>query len=256
MSSTKTVGIVNVRMGSTRLPGKALLDLCGKPLLQHLLERLRLARSLDAVTVATSTLPANDAIESFCARLGIPCFRGSEDDVLSRTLGGLQSMQATTGVIVFGDGPLIDPAIVDDMVARFRSFDPPYDFVGNDLETSYPPGMEVEVCSVAALADADRRCHEPEVREHGTLYVRRNPGRYRVLNVIAPAPLRRPELELEVDTEDDLGVVQAVLAHFRGRVDFALGDIIEFIDAHPDIAALNRDVPRRWKAFRQQEGGS
>jgi spore coat polysaccharide biosynthesis protein SpsF len=254
MSSTKTVGIVNVRMGSTRLPGKALLDLCGKPLLQHLLERLRRARSLDAVTVATSTLPANDAIESFCTRFGVPCFRGPEDDVLARTLGGLQAMQATTGVIVFGDGPLVDPAIVDDMVARFRSFDPPYDFVGNDLETSYPPGMEVEVCSVAALADAERRCQDPAVREHGTLYVRRNPERYRVLNVTAPAPLRRPDLELEVDTEDDLGVMRAVLAHFGGRGDFSLAEIIEFFDAHPDIAAINRDVPRRWKVFRHQEG--
>jgi spore coat polysaccharide biosynthesis protein SpsF len=256
MNSAKTIAIVNVRMGSSRLPGKALRELCGKPLLQHLLERLRLARTLDDIVVGTSTLAANDAIEAFCARLGVQCFRGSEDDVLARTLGGLQSMGATTGVVTFGDGPLIDPAIVDDMVTRYRNSDPACDFVGNDLETSYPPGMEVEVFSVAALADSDRRCTDPRIREHGTLYVRRNPDRYRVCNVTAPAPLRRPELELEVDTEADLPVIAAVLEHFAARPGFSCADIIGFFDANPQLAQLNRAVPRRWKAFRNQEAGS
>ena len=245
-----TAAIVNVRMGSTRLPGKAMRSICGKPLLHHLLERLSLAKSLDQVVVATSTLPANDAIEAFCASLDIACFRGSEDDVLSRTLGALRSVGAGIGVVVFGDGPLIDPAIVDHMVASYIGVNPRCDFVGNDLETTYPPGMEVEVFSVSALADADRRCTERDIREHGTLYLRRNPDLYRLLNLEAPTDLRRPDLELEVDTEADLRVMEAVLDHFSGRGDFGLIDVIEFLDAHPQIAALNRNVPRRWKVFR------
>ena len=247
-----TAAIVNVRMGSGRLPGKVMRHIGGKPLLQHLLERMSLAKSLDRVVVATSTLLANDAIADLCASLGVACFRGAEDDVLSRTLGALRLAQAEIGVVVFGDGPLIDPAIVDCMVEEFLRLDPACDFVGNDLQTTYPPGMEVEVFSVAALADAERSCSQRDMREHGTLYIRSNPGRYRLLNIEAPAELHRPDLELEVDTEADVPVVEAVLAHFAGQAGFRLIDIIEYLDAHPDLARLNRDVPRRWKAFRNQ----
>jgi spore coat polysaccharide biosynthesis protein SpsF len=245
-----TVAVVNVRMGSERLPGKALREVCGKPLLRHLIDRLQGATTLDGIVVGTSTLPANDVIESFCRGQGIRCFRGSEPDVLARTLGALRSAGASTGVVVFGDGPMVDPAIVDLTVGAFRACDPPCDFVGNDLKTSYPPGMEVEVFTVAALADADRRCTDPAIREHGTLFIRHNPGLYRLLNLEAPPALRRPDLELEVDTEADLAVVGAVLQRFAGRADFSLQEIIAFLDSEPHIAATNRDVPRRWKAAR------
>ena len=237
-------------MESTRLPGKALRDVRGKPLLARLIDRLRLARSVDRIVVATSVRPANDAIESFCKTQQIECFRGSEDDVLGRLLGALTAARATTGVVVFGDGPLVDPAIIDHVVAEYTRATPPYQFVGNDLKTSYPPGMEVEVFSVAALADADRKCTDPKIREHGTLYLRLNPGTYRLLNIEAPAPLRRPDLALEVDTEADLQVLERVTAHFGERTDFALADIIRLLDGQPQLTAINRDVPRRWKEFR------
>lgn len=242
--------IVNVRMESTRLPGKVLRNICGKPLLHHLLGRLAMARAVKSVVVATSTRLSNDAIAAFCAKEGFACFRGSEEDVLARTLGALQSVGAETGVVVFGDGPLIDPAIVDRVVDVYVGSKSAHDFVGNDLKTTFPPGMEVEVFSLAALADADRRCIEPAIREHGTLYLRRNPQLYRLLNVDAPPSLRRPDLELEVDTEADLRVIASILDHFPGRSDFDLSEIISLLDAHPEIAAINQTVPRRWKEFR------
>ena len=247
---TRVVAVVNVRMGSTRLPGKALLPICGKPLLDHLLDRLGRARTLDSVVVATSTRNIDDAIAIHCSRRGVHCFRGSEEDVLSRTLGALKSADAQVGVVVFGDGPLIDPAIVDRLVETYRRADPPCDFVSNDLLTTYPPGMEVEVFAVAALADADAQCADARIREHGTLYVRRAPGRYKLLNVEAPAHLRRPELELEVDTPIDVEVIEAIVRNFDGRADFTLEEIIAFMDLRPDIAETNRSVPRRWKVFR------
>jgi spore coat polysaccharide biosynthesis protein SpsF len=247
------VAVVNVRMGSQRLAGKVLREVCGRPLLGCLLARLRGARSVGHVIVATSRLPANDAIADFCARSGIDCFRGPEDDVLARTLGALRSADAETGVIVFGDGPLIDPTIVDSVVETYLEAAPCCDFVGNDLATTYPPGMEVEAFSVAALADADRRCKDHSIREHGTLYLRRNPQRYRLVNLEAPAELRRPELELEVDSEIDLEVITQILRHFGERLDFTLREIIEFLDAHPDVARLNRTVHRRWRSERLEE---
>src|SRR5271170_5714629 len=111
-----TAAIVNVRMESTRLPGKALQVVGGKPLLHILLERLAISRKIDCVVVATSVRKANDAIASFCAERAVKCFRGPEDDVLARTLGALDAVDAKTGVVVYGDGPLIDPAIVDGIV--------------------------------------------------------------------------------------------------------------------------------------------
>ena len=248
--SGDAVAVVNVRMGSSRLPGKVLRTVHGAPLLQHLLSRLRLTRMLDRITVATSVLQENDPIAAFCAEHGVACFRGSEDDVLKRTLGALQSAGARIGVVVFGDGPLVDPQIIDETIACYVRSAPRYDFVGNDLTTTYPPGMEVEVFPIAALADADRRCEDAAVREHSTLFIRQNPGLYHLHNLSAPPELCRPELELEVDTQADLDVVAAIIGQFAGRCDFHLAEVIAFLDAHPEIAVANRDVPRRWRAFR------
>ena len=246
----KVVGAVCVRMGSSRLPGKALHVVEGQPLLGHLLGRLRRARSLDEVVVATSTRAENDAIAAFCATLSIPCFRGDEDDVLGRLLGALQSQQAGIGVNVFGDGPLIDPAIVDTIVGKFSEAGGALDFVGNDLETTWPSGMEVEVFSVRALADADSRCSDPPIREHGTLFIRKNPSLYSLMNVEAPPELRRTDLSLEVDASEDLVVMEALLEYFRDKPDAGLLDYIRYLDGHPEVAAAGREVHRRWKEFR------
>lgn len=245
-----SAAVVNVRMESTRLPGKALRVIDGKPLLHYLLGRLALAGNIDCVVVGTSVGVANDPIAAFCAERGVRCFRGPEDDVLARTLGALEAVDADTGIVVYGDGPLVDPAIVDAMVETYAASAAAYDFVGNDLKTTYPPGMEVEVFSVAAMADSARRCTDATVREHGTLFLRLNPNLYRLLNIEAPQELRRPELELEVDTEADLRVIAWILAHFRGRLDFTLAEIVALLDAHPEIADSNRAVTRRWKEFR------
>jgi spore coat polysaccharide biosynthesis protein SpsF (cytidylyltransferase family) len=246
------IAAVAVRMGSSRLPGKAMREIAGKPLLGHLLDRLALARRLDGVVVATSRRAENDIIAEYCRTCGTACFRGDEDDVLGRILGALRAQDAAIGVEVFGDGPLIDPAIVDRFVDLFVQMDGQFDFIGNDLTTTWPPGMEVEVFSVAALADAAGRCGDPAVREHGTLFMRQNPGLYRLRNIEAPSEFRRPEIELEVDTAEDLAVMEAVLRHFSHRPDVGLSELIGFMDAHPDIAGRNREVPRRWKEFRSE----
>lgn len=255
MTARATVAVVPVRMGSSRFPGKVLHPLLGKPLLGHLLDRMAQCRRLDGVVVATSTDPRDDAIAAYCATRATPCFRGGEDDVLGRLLGALQWQGAKTGVLVFGDCPLIDPAIVDHIAAIRLDHSDRFDFVGNDLVTSYPPGMEAEAFAVAALADADRRCGDPAIREHGTLFIRRNPGLYRLHSVEAPLELYRPDLEIEVDVPEDLPVIEAVLTHFANRPDVGLGDIISFLNSSPALAAINQAVPRRWKAFRDNPAG-
>jgi len=237
-------------MGSTRLPGKVMMPLGNRPLLGFLIERLRLCRTIDEVVVATSIDNENDVVETFCANEGIACFRGSEEDVLKRTLGALESVSATIGVEVFGDCPLIDPLIVDGIVKKFSDY-AKYDFVGNDLKTTYPPGMEVEVFSVAALQDSDYRVAASDpIREHGTLFIRQSPQVYKVINLEAEGKYRRPEVELEVDSREDLDVVTAIVQHFDPRIDFSLDEVLRFLDDNPQIAKKNRSVHRRWKEFR------
>jgi spore coat polysaccharide biosynthesis protein SpsF (cytidylyltransferase family) len=237
-------------MGSTRLPGKVMMPLGNRPLLGFLIERLRLCRTIDEVVVATSIENENDVIEEFCANEGIACFRGSEEDVLKRTLGALESVSATIGVEVFGDCPLIDPLIVDDIVTKFLDH-ARYHFIGNDLKTTYPPGMEVEVFSVAALQDSDDRVAASDpIREHGTLFIRQNPQLYKVINLEAEGKRRRPEVELEVDSREDLDVVTAIIQHFDPRIDFSLDEVLRFLDDNPEIVEINRSVHRRWKEFR------
>jgi len=226
------------------------MPLGNRPLLGFLIERLRLCRTIDEVVVATSIENENDVIEEFCANEGIACFRGSEEDVLKRTLGALESVSATIGVEVFGDCPLIDPLIVDDIVTKFLDH-ARYDFIGNDLKTTYPPGMEVEVFSVAALQDSDDRVAASDpIREHGTLFIRQNPQLYKVINLEAEGKRRRPEVELEVDSREDLDVVTAIIQHFHPRIDFSLDEVLRFLDDNPEIVEINRSVHRRWKEFR------
>ena len=250
---TRIFAAVQVRMGSSRLPGKVMRDVSGTPLIGHLLNRLSLCRNLTGVVVATSTKPENDVIAAYCQSRGVACFRGSENDVLGRMVGALAMLEAEIGVEVFGDCPLIDPRIVDEMIAHYLDAKGTLQWIGNDLTTSYPPGMEVEVFATAALADSAARTDDPAIREHGTLFIRQNPNIYNISNRVAPEPLSRPDLSLEVDTDVDFDVIAQILKHFQIHPDFSLAEIIAFLDANPELADRNRHVPRRWKRYRSDE---
>jgi spore coat polysaccharide biosynthesis protein SpsF len=243
----KIIAAAVVRMGSSRLPGKTLMNIAGKPLLGHLLDRLKQCETLDGIVVATTIKEADDAIADYCQVHNMPCFRGSEDDVLERMVGAYQMLGAEIGVEAFGDGPLIDPAVVDRIVNAYLDADGAYHLVGNDMKTTYPPGMDVEAFDIDALEDADRRATDPAIREHGTGYIRQNPDIYRLLNLEASGAERRPDLTIEVDTAEDVEIVSAVIEHFHPRNDYSLAEIISFLDANPDIATLNQNVHRRWK---------
>ena len=251
----KIVASIQVRMGSSRYPGKVMHEISGKPLLRHLVDRVRKSKLLDDIVVATSLNKENDIIVDYCIKHKIPFFRGDENDVLGRTLGALKEMKATIGVEVFGDCPLIDPKVVDMIIKLFLDDDSDPDFVGNDMKTTFPPGMDVEVFKVNALKDSDLRITDPSIREHGTLFIRQNPDIYKIKNIVAPPKWNRPELELEVDTPEDMVVITSILDFFekKGIDNFDLNQIIAFMDDNPDIKNLNKNVPRRWKELRGEE---
>jgi len=253
----KVVATVQARMGSTRLPGKVMMNLMGKPVLARLLERARRASKVDETLVATSIHAKDDVIADLCKSIETPCFRGSEEDVLERILGGLLQHEADVAVELFGDCPLIDPKIIDQHVSFFMDNLGKYDFVGNDLKSTYPPGTEVEVYSVSALEDAANRARDPGVREHGTLFIRQHPGIYRLHNIEAPDELRYPEMEIELDTAEDFQVIEAIFRHFleQGQPDFNTYDVVEFMLKNPQIQAINQKVERRWKQYRKDDNG-
>jgi len=245
----KVVAVVAVRMNSERLPGKVMKELQGRPMVEYLYERVSRCTVIDEIVIATSTAPENDVIEELCLSKKLLCFRGSEEDVIKRLLDALNWRRASVGVVVFGDNPLIDPTIIDQMVSKFRSY-PDYDFVGNDLMTTYPPGMEVEVFSVQALAKAEQLVSDKEIRQHGTLCIRNHPEIFRIKNIQAEQNVARSDYYLGVDSDVDFSVVQCVASFFEERRDYPLSEILQFLDANPDVAKLNKHVPRRWRKYR------
>lgn len=244
------VGVVCVRMDSARLPGKILAPIGGKPLLQHVIERLDACQELDAVVIATTTDASDDPVAALCARLSAECYRGSPFDVGDRLATALSLANADVGVVVYGDGPFPDPVLVDEFVRLF--YDQECDMVCNDLITTYPAGYEVEVFRVSALRDALAQTTDPVIREHGTLCIRQNPGRYRIRKIEAPEALRRPDIHVEVDTEEDLRMIRALYEGLaQAHSHFGIREVIGYVDTHPEVLSLNRDVPRRWTAFRE-----
>lgn len=244
----RTVCAVAVRMGSARLPGKTLINVNGEPLLGHLLKRLNICRRLDHIVIATTCLSEDDVIETYCRENSVTCFRGSPTDVLGRLTSAYEDAQATVGVVVYGDGPLIDPTIIDHAIQLFECSGVA-DFIGNDLKTTFPAGMEVEVFRIDSLVRSEILCTNDAIREHGTLFLRQNTDIFRVDNFEAFGNLRRPDLSLEVDTSEDLTVCDRIVSHLNAISSYSLTDIIDFVDAQ-DLSKLNQHIQRRWKEYR------
>jgi len=236
--------VVAARMTSSRLPGKVLLPLAGRPSLAHLIHRLRTSRYLNGVVVATAEGAANDPVRAFAKSEEVPVFSGSEDDVLDRTLKAAQSVGAEVIVQVTGDCPLIDPAVVDRTIAAYLGHRP--DYACNRLPETYPNGLDTEVFSTALLSQVAALTDDPSDREHVSLYIYEHPQRYTLLNVPAPPEHRWPELRLTLDTWEDYRVIRAIFdALFPANPDFGLTQILDWLRAHPQWVMVNHDVRQK-----------
>jgi len=163
------LAIVQARMNSSRLPGKVLMDICGKPSLQRMLERVNMASSIDKVIVATTTNPSDDLIVELCERLKVDTFRGDENDVLGRFFYAAEESSAKIVIRLTADCPMIDPDVIDEVVSSF-SIDK-YDYLSNTIDRTYPDGLDVEVMSINALKIAHNKATNPFLREHVTPYI-------------------------------------------------------------------------------------
>jgi spore coat polysaccharide biosynthesis protein SpsF len=229
-------------MGSSRLPGKTMADLAGKPSLWHILERLKRVRGLDGIVVATTTDPSDDPIRSCAEAAGVECHSGSVDDVLGRTLAAARAVGASTIVQVTGDCPLVEPSVVERALDFYRQERPDYVSTVLDGET-YPVGLDVEIFSTQLLGEVDRASDDLTHREHVSNYIYERPDHYRLRGVEAEGSRRRPDLRLTLDTEADLEVIRAVYdALWPGNPSFSIDDAIAYLDRNLELARRNQPV--------------
>ena len=229
--------VVSARMASSRRPGKALADLAGRPLLEVLLERMRTVGDVSGVALATSVRPENDALAAVAERLGVPVFRGDEDDVLRRHLDCARRLGANHVVRVTGDNPLTDVETTEALVAQHLSEGADYTYVPGDALLM---GILSEVISTAALARAWERGGARHRSELMTLYMKENPGEFRIaLGALAP-DLYRPRYRLTVDEPEDVAFMQALFTRLArpGHV-LTTREAIALLDADPSLAAIN-----------------
>lgn len=247
----KTVAIIQARMASTRLPGKVLADVAGRPMLHFVVTRAQRAKNLDQVVVATSTEASDDLIAEFCATERIAVFRGNESDVLDRYRNAAERFAAGVVVRLTADCPLLDAEVIDKTVDFFRRGD--FDYASNTIEPTYPDGLDTEVFTRAALETAWRDARLKSEREHVTPYIHKNPEMFRL--GIARHTTDLSGARWTVDEPQDLEFVRAVYAHF-GRTDFGMMEIIEMLTAQPQLSRINCDLERNagyLKSLREDE---
>ena len=234
----KTVAIIQARMGSTRLPGKVLMDLSGRPMLAQQLARLKRCTRLDELVVATTTHGRDDPVEAFARADGVRCFRGSEDDVLSRYVGAAAEARADAVVRITADCPLIDPEVTDQVVRDLVDHSSACDYATNTMERTYPAGLDVEVFFIDVLHRIDRLSKRPEEREHVTGVVWTQPTLFLCRHV--KDDVDNSDLRWVVDRRPDLHVVRAIYDGLGlDRTSRPYREVLAFARAHPELGAIN-----------------
>jgi spore coat polysaccharide biosynthesis protein SpsF len=233
----RTVAIIQARMASSRLPGKVLIPLAGEPMILRVVNRARRARRPDLVAVATSVDPADDPLAALCQERGIPCFRGSHDDVLDRYHGAAAMFEADLVVRLTADCPLLDGAVIDQVVAGFVPGIT--DYASNTLDRTFPDGLDTEVFSKEALDRAWREAEWASEREHVTPYIWKHPEKFRLASVRGATDCSQQRWT--VDEARDLTFMQAVCP--RLPVDFSMQDVLDLLAENPSLRALNAGIP-------------
>jgi spore coat polysaccharide biosynthesis protein SpsF len=235
------VAIVQARTSSNRLPGKVLLDIMGKPMLERQIERLGRAETISKLVLATSDQQDDNALETLCKNIGLACFRGKLDDVLDRFYQCAAQYSPDHVVRLTGDCPLADPTIIDQTI-RYH-LDGDYDYTSNVLTPTWPDGMDVEVMRLQCLSDAFNEARLPSEREHVTSFIYSNPNRYRLGSVTQKQNLSA--LRLTVDEMQDFELIKKIYEHlYPTNPEFLLGDVLDLINRKPELQTLNQQFTR------------
>ena len=237
----KITAIIQARMGSTRLPGKVLMDLGGETVLCRVVRRLRRASMIQEVVVATTESAIDEPVIEACRQLGVAYFRGSEQDVLDRYFRAAQQFGSNAVVRITSDCPLIDPELVDRVVDSFVEHHA--DFACNVLPRKYPSGLDTEVFTAEALKKAWQLSDQPHQREHVTSLFYERPDIFRHAPVCGKQDYSCYRWTL--DTSEDLRLIRAIYSHFERRDDFGWREVLALMERLPELATLNAHIVQK-----------
>ena len=238
-----TVGaIIQARMGSTRLPGKALADIAGMSMLARVVDRPHRARTIDRVIVATTTNPHDDALAEHARALDVEVYRGDEDDVLDRYYQASLHHGFDLVVRITSDCPLLDPGLADDVVRLLLDPASGADYAANTITRTYPRGLDVEAVPFATLARVWRDATSEHERAHVVPHIYEHPEQFRIAGVAHSVD--RSGMRWTVDTPDDLAFVREVCG-LLGTLEFTWTDVLKVLDANPELLRINAQVRQR-----------
>ena len=232
-----TVGcIIQARMGSTRLPGKVLMDVTKeKPVLYYVINQLKHCKSIEKIIVATTTLQEDDKIVQFCMDNKVSCFRGDSKNVLERHYRCAEKFSLSKIIRMPSDKPLLDPEVVDEIVEIFNSNS--FDYVTNFLPSTFPGGTEVEVLSFDSLKKSWGNAALPSEKEHVTNYIYNNRNDFRIFNVVNSEDLSN--FRWAVDRIEDLKLVREIVSKIH-KNPILIKDILELFKNEPSLVEINK----------------
>jgi len=240
----KIVAIIEARMTSSRLPGKILRPILGRPTLELLIERLSRSELIDSIVVATTDNSTDDLVEELTKKLAVGCYRGSEGDVLDRVLKAAQAYDADVIVEITGDCPLIDPMVIDQMIGIYIRGR--YDYVSNTLRQTYPNGLDSQIFSRKTLEEVAELTQDPVDHEHVSLYIYEHPERFTLFNLDSNLPKKYWGLRLTVDTIEDFEVIRSIYEElYPENPSFSLTDVIGLLEKRPGLMDINRDIRQK-----------
>lgn len=243
------IAIIQARTGSTRLPGKVLLDLQGKTVLEHVIDRVKMSRHINKIVVATTIRTEDLEIVKLCANIGTNVYCGSEDDVLDRYYQASRLFEADTIVRITSDCPLIDSNIIDEVISKYLSENA--DYSSNTLNETYPDGLDAEVFSFDALRKAWKNANTTSDREHVTPYIKKNPDDFKLVSLEYRENLS--EKRWTLDRQEDYEFIKEIYINLYCKNPlFAMKDILEFISNNPEIETINQHIARNEGYFKSR----
>ena len=239
MNRPTIVVCVQARTGSSRLPGKVLKEVLDKPILVHQIDRIKRAKLPDNVVVITTTLSTDDAIDTLCKKYSVPCFRGSELDLLDRHYQAAKIFGADFVVKIGSDCPLTDPAVIDEVLGLWTDDPHTYDYVSNYHPPTFPDGLDVEGCTFGVMEVAWREAKKPHEREHTFPFIWDQPNRFRIGNVENPRGNMFMTHRWTLDYPEDWEFISRVYEELQGKPHFGTDDILRLLKDKPEIAKIN-----------------
>lgn len=246
MTSKKVVAVIQARMGSSRLPSKVLRPINGKPMVEVVYSRVAKSQTVQQVVLATTLNQEDDRLVDWAESSGLSVFRGSENDVLSRFVGASEVSNADLVVRVTADDPLKDSEIIDTLVNSVLENDRIH-YSSNTTSPSFPEGLDIEVLSVEALHEANKKATLASDREHVTPYLKRHLSLDQKFELINPRDLSSHRWT--VDYEQDLKFMDAVFQHFAPSVDFSWKRVIDLVESRKEIGNINRGIAPRNEGY-------